>query len=149
MIYDTLSCAAQYAGLSPAFAKAFEFLKKTDFSTLNPGRYEIDGDRAFALVSAYSPKPCAEAKWEAHRQYADIQVLIEGAEKQGFAPLAQGKDSEGYLPDRDIEFLRVDDGNYITLKPGMFAVYFPQDLHQPGVKANDLPVKKIVVKVKA
>jgi len=32
---------------------------------------------------------------------------------------------------------------------GMFAVFFPDDLHMPGVKANGISkVKKIVVKVR-
>lgn len=147
MIFDSLSSADCYASLSPAFQKAFEFLKTTDFSTLVPGRYEIDGDNAYALVSAYAPKKVEDAKWEAHKKYADIQVIVEGEEKQGFAPMSESFGSEGYIAERDIEFLSVKSSSYVTMKPGLFAVYFPQDAHQPGVAAAAPAVKKIVVKV--
>ncbi len=148
MIFDALSFTDCYAAISPAFQKAFAFLKNTNLGSLEIGRHDIDGDNAFALVSTYAPKPVGDAKWEAHRKYADIQVIVAGEEKQGFAPMSESTDSEGYIAERDIEFLRVKSAHYILLKPGLFAVYFPQDAHQPGVAACSENVRKIVVKVR-
>ena len=36
---------------------------------------------------------------------------------------------------------------YIAVKPGMFAIFFPQDGHAPGITPDG--VKKVIVKVKA
>jgi biofilm protein TabA len=36
---------------------------------------------------------------------------------------------------------------YVTVKPGMFAIFFPQDGHAPGITPDG--VKKVIVKVKA
>jgi YhcH/YjgK/YiaL family protein len=148
MIFDCSNHSSQYAGLGTRFQKAFDFLSKPGIRDLAPGRYDIEGNEVFALVSAYTPKPCRDAKWEAHRKYADIQVVVSGSEKQGFAPMRLSTATEGYIEERDIEFLTVSQKNYLTLAPGAFAVYFPQDAHQPGVE--DVPgteVRKIVVKV--
>lgn len=148
MIFDCSNYLSQYAGLGPGFQKAFAYLAQTDLKNLEPGKYAIDGDKVFALVSSYVPKPVDQAKWEAHKKYADIQVVLEGSEKQGFAPMKKAFVTEAYIPERDIEFLSIEQGNYLTMSPGVFAVYFPQDAHQPGVEAvPGGPVKKVVIKV--
>ena len=36
---------------------------------------------------------------------------------------------------------------YVAVKPGMFAIFFPQDGHAPGITPDG--VKKVIVKVKA
>lgn len=148
MIFDCSNYLSIYAGLGTRFQKAFSFLTQPDIINLEPGKYEIDGDKVFALVSAYAPKLVEQAKWEAHKKYADIQVVLEGIEKQGFAPLKKAKVTETYIAERDIEFLSVDYGNYLTMSPGVFAIYFPQDAHQPGVEVvSGGLVKKLVIKV--
>ncbi|NDG71800.1 MAG: DUF386 domain-containing protein, partial [Proteobacteria bacterium] len=53
-----------------------------------PGRYEIDGDRVFALVQKYTTKPVESALYEAHRRYSDIQFIFSGRETILWAPLA-------------------------------------------------------------
>jgi beta-galactosidase beta subunit len=35
--------------------------------------------------------------------------------------------------------------DYLTIKPGMFAIFFPEDGHAPGVTPDGL--KKVIVKV--
>jgi beta-galactosidase beta subunit len=50
-IVDRLEHLAEYAGISPAFAKAVEFLQKSDLAALAAGRHESDGDECFAIVS--------------------------------------------------------------------------------------------------
>ena len=43
-IVDRLEHLAEYAGISAAFAKAVEFLKRSDLNSLAAGRHEIDGE---------------------------------------------------------------------------------------------------------
>ena len=69
---------------SPAMERALEYLKKTDFSKLEDGRYEIEGDRIYATVSRYQSKPWNECRPEAHRRYADVQYMAEGQELIGW-----------------------------------------------------------------
>lgn len=52
-----------------------------------------------------------------------------------------------YDKDKDISFYEGAAENYLSVKPGMFAIFFPQDAHAPGISPEG--VKKIIVKVKA
>ena len=43
MVIDDLKNAALYTGMHPRMKDAFRYLQQTDFSKIEPGRYEIDG----------------------------------------------------------------------------------------------------------
>ena len=49
MIFDTLENIKNYEGLGRVYT-ALEFLAKTDFSQMELGRYELDGDNIFYMV---------------------------------------------------------------------------------------------------
>jgi YhcH/YjgK/YiaL family protein len=147
MIADLLENTDVYLSLDDRLAVGLRYLQTTDLASLPVGKYEIEGKDVFAMVSEYNSKKPADAKWEAHKNYADIQFIVSGVEKMGYAPLDTMEVTESYNPDKDITFLK-GSGDYITVKPGMFIVFFPQDAHQPCVAANgSVPVKKVVVKV--
>lgn len=148
MIADKIENAEQYRVLSPGIKKGLDFIQKTDFSQLEPGKYEIEGDTLFVAVSIYTSTNEADGKLEAHERYLDIQYIAEGSEKIGYVPLNKQKPSVAYNPDKDVVFYN-EPVSFTSLTKGMFAIYFPTDLHMPGI-ADGIPsqVKKIVVKVK-
>jgi YhcH/YjgK/YiaL family protein len=149
MIFDTLKNAPIYAGLSANFAKAFEYLQWTDLSKVATGKYEIDGTEVYAIVNEYTTKDENVAKWEAHEVYTDIQVIISGEERMGYAPIETLKLKEPYNAEKDILFLE-GEGIYLDAKAGTFAVFFPQDAHKPNVDpAGKANVKKVIIKLKA
>ena len=47
MIVDSLKNAALYYSVNPRLERAFEYLKRVDLSTLEPGKYEIEGKEIF------------------------------------------------------------------------------------------------------
>ncbi len=148
MIVDQLIHCDIYKNLSPNFNKAFEFLKQENIHQLENGKHIIEGDEIYVMVSEYTTKLLSEARWEAHKKYADIQLLLSGEELIGYAPAMDGKIIQEYNPEKDIMFLDVS-GEYIKLTPGRFAVFFPHDAHQPGITVNSRQqVKKIVIKVR-
>src|SRR5690349_3536483 len=104
MIADTLAHSGRYASLSPHFAAAFDFLRKVPASQPN-GRSDIRGDDCFALVQSYKTKPLAEAKFEAHQKYIDIQFIQAGCESLLWAPLASLTETiQPYDAQRDLVF---------------------------------------------
>ena len=147
---DRLEHLAEYAGISPAFAKAVEFLQKSDLAALAAGRHEIDGDECFAIVNdAAELVAPAERKVEVHRVYFDIQIPLSGEETYGLAefdPAAEGSFDES----KDIGFY---DQKVVpvTLKPGEFAVFYPDTCaHAPACTLGEpCSIRKIIVKVKA
>jgi len=130
--------------------KAFEFMKDNDLSNLELRRHDIDGDNLYVPVSEYMTKNEEDARYEAHKKYIDIQYIVSGKELIGLAPASLKKDIlEAYDETKDIEFMTVTEGKNHLATPENFFIFFPDDIHRPGLKDGDnSPVRKIVVKVK-
>jgi YhcH/YjgK/YiaL family protein len=148
MILDTIENAGLYTPINDRLRRGFEYLATTDLNALEPGSYKIEGRDLFALVSEFETKAPEECRPEAHQKYADIQYIVSGKETIGFAPLNGQEVTVPYSEERDIVFLNAETSP-LVLEQGMFAVFFPQDIHQPGMQAGQPgKVKKVVVKVK-
>ncbi len=147
MIIDSMKNKARYFSVHPAFEKAFGFIEKCLEENLPDGRYEIEGDKVFANVQSYTPGE-NKSRFEAHRKYADIQFIASGEEYMECTNISKGTTAEKYNPEKDVEFFSAPADVRFTLQGGEFAVFFPQDLHNPGIKgASGLPVKKILIKL--
>ena len=129
--------------------KAFQFLSEQNLAELEKGRYELERADLFVNVDEYVTRNEEEVLFEAHKKYADIQVLVSGEEKIGVLPLDATTVSIPYNEEKDIMFLTAEQENYRIAKPGKFFLFFPDDAHRPTVKsAKNSPVRKIVVKVR-
>jgi YhcH/YjgK/YiaL family protein len=149
MIVDKTQNLSNYTLLVEKFQKAFDFISNSNINMLNNGRYEIEGDNVYALVSEYKTKDENEGELEAHRKYIDIQFLANGTELIGYAPLNNQDLITEYNDEKDVIFFN-GEKSFITMEQGMFAVLFPGELHMPGIKTSKSEhVKKVVVKVKA
>lgn len=148
MIIDSLQNADRYAHLGELFIKGFNYLRSTDFSSLENGKYEIEGDRLFAIVNEYDTIDAANEKMEAHRKYTDIQFWVSGEEKVGHDILDKQEIFKEYSEEEDF-LLAANQPQYFSLmKAGMFAIYFPTDLHMPCITNEKVSkVKKVVLKV--
>jgi biofilm protein TabA len=151
VIVDTLERAELYQSAHREFPAAFNFLTSGAIRTLTPGRHAIDGDRLIAILQDYQTKLAADCVWESHRRYVDVQYVIEGVEQMGYAPLGAMKIRTPYNPDTDAAFYEPPTtgvATTATIHAGMFAIFFPHDVHQPGVMlASPAAVRKIVLKV--
>jgi YhcH/YjgK/YiaL family protein len=149
MIADVLKNKQIYAPISSRIKTALEYIAKTDFTAMEPGRYELDGSNLFVLVQAYDSIPKEEGKWECHRKYIDIQYIAEGIEQIGCNNIDKMKISTEYNPEKDIAFLS-GEGDYVTFSKGSYGIFFPEDAHMPKIAVNNIPgkVKKAVVKIK-
>jgi YhcH/YjgK/YiaL family protein len=148
MILDKLNHSNWYSSISENLNKGFEFLRNTDFESLKPGKLEIVGDDVYALVSEYATKDPQDCLPEAHRIYIDIQYIVSGREAIGYVTLDNQQILSEYNPEKDIAFYSGETST-IVLESGTFAVFFPQDIHRPGMQIDSPEkVKKVVVKVK-
>ncbi len=150
MIADILAQRHRYSGLCSRFDAAFAFLELLPAGAAL-GRHDIDGDNCFALVQTYSSKPLAQAKFEAHRKYIDIQFIQSGAETLLWAPLsALTVTTEPYVEERDVAFFATPSQfTPLTLKTGEFAIFYPTDGHAPCLECGMASeVRKVVIKVR-
>ena len=151
MIFDRLSDCKKYYILGDRIKRGFEFLLNSNLKDMVDGRYEIENDKIYANIQSLKTKPIKDKKWEAHRKYIDIQYVIKGKEKMGFAILDDfNKTVEEYDIDKDITFLDTDKNyyNYINIQEGDFIIFYPNDVHAPML-AYDEPeeIKKVIVKI--
>ncbi|CAL1518416.1 YhcH/YjgK/YiaL family protein [Chitinophaga sp. MM2321] len=148
MIIDSLDNAHLYYRLGLKFIKAFEYLAQTDFSSLEKGRYEIDGTNIFAIVNEYETVDAATEQMEAHKKYIDIQYIVKGEELVGHDFLHQKTPSKAYSDADDYMLFAERPVFFSKLEQNSFGVFFPTDLHMPNLMA-DKPsmVKKVVIKI--
>ena len=107
----------------------------------------MDGKNLYFFLSSY-PTREENLTPEAHRKYIDIQYMITGSECMGVGQLDTMTEEVEANPAKDIWFYH-GPMDTITVKEGMFAVFFPNDAHAPCISPADGPndVRKCVFKV--
>lgn len=129
--------------------QAFEYLKNLHPDSLETGKINLSGEDLYATISEYVTKNEEEAKFESHRKYADIQYVISGEEKIGIENFKKPEVSVPYDETKDVAFYSVRSRNFRVADNRVFFVFFPDDLHCPGVKTGEnMKVKKLVIKVR-
>ena len=147
MIIDRLETASLSSNLAPRVTTALASLRDKDFTSIEPGRYDIQGDEIYAIVQEYTTKDASEVKWEAHRQYFDVQYVARGKERMGYANLGDLTVIQDYQ-EKDDYLLLEGEGDFLAMVPETFIILGPQDAHMPQVAAGaPSAVRKVVIKV--
>lgn len=148
MIFDQLQSAGLYRGLDPRLSRGLELLADGQICQRAEGRYELDGPRLVAIVQQYMTKPLAQAAFETHQRYTDIQYVVSGSELMGYGPVAEMTVREAYNPQRDVAFHDGTGRGFVRADAGTFAIFYPHEAHAPSL-AVDQPalVRKVVLKV--
>jgi len=146
MILDVLDNAHRYAGLNRGFGKAIEFLSRPDLKEMPPGRYEIDGERVYAMVALEPGHRKEDERLEIHNKYIDIQLVLAGTDDMGWRPRSScGHPTAAYDETADIQFFTDEPDAWLSVRGGTFAVFFPEDAHMPMISREI--IHKVVVKV--
>jgi len=110
----------------------------------------MDG-RIFAMLQQYETLPQSRCRPESHRRQIDIHLILEGEERIGVSRLCAASPAAADSPqDQDLLFYdAVEAETDVVMKPGMYAVLFPGDIHRPRCQSGGSPsaVRKIVVKI--
>ena len=148
MIIDKIENAPLYFGIHEGIKKALKYIQHTDFSGLEKGKHEIEGDSIFSIINEYETKDIGiDCLLESHLKYIDVQYVHDGHEKIGITSLYNQNAVKTYNSTDDY-MLYKEPFDLITLKQGMFAIFFPDDMHLPGITAKETTkVKKVVIKV--
>jgi YhcH/YjgK/YiaL family protein len=149
---DAQEFAYQYHTNKALWDKAFAFLKSADLETIAPGKYVVDGDNVFISVTEGPTKDPEAARWEAHKKYIDIQYVIKGKEKMGVVPIEKAVVTVNFDTTKDIGFYTAPDkdSEYYEASSKAFLIFFPNDVHRPGIKVAGFDAtKKLVVKIVA
>lgn len=114
------------------------------------GRYDIF-DECYANIETYNTKPFELAKYEIHKKYIDIQILLSGKERIYYKNLSDLRSITNFNEEKDIAFLedKIDKEKFVTLDSTNFALIFPHEAHAPQIFSSEISqeVKKAVIKL--
>ncbi len=147
MIIDSVKGFERYSKLHPLFEKVWNYMRKTDFENLAPGKYTIEGTDIYCTLWEGEGKGLDIPKLEVHDSYIDIHLLLEGEETIGHRDRGKciGENIE-YNQEKDIAYLDEAPENFVILTPGNFAMIYPHDAHAPLIGTGK--IKKCIFKVK-
>ena len=149
MICDSLENISFYKD-SEAVRKAVEFVSSVTLDTAD-GRHELGG-KMYANVMTYTTKERPVEFLEIHKEYVDLQVVIDGCEALCACEKSNLDTHTEYIAEEDYAFLHPSERKPLSrleLVPGNFALFFPQDAHidqREGTKGS-MQIKKVVVKI--
>lgn len=149
--------APQSAGFTAAFSYLEELLREDSpararlrgIAAGSSAKIEL-GAGAYAVEQVYHSKSRSDGFFESHRKYIDVQVVVEGEERMEIVDIGRIEVREPYSAERDV-ILYADavGATHARLMAGDAAVFFPVDVHMPGLRAQAEAglVRKTVVKV--
>ena len=143
MIYDKLENFEKYVSAHPEFKTVAEFMKNNDLLAIPTGKTPIN-EKVFLNRQSYLGKPDSN-KYESHIKYIDVQVVMKGREKIKYSVV---EPTITEVNEKDVYFTETDADIVMELE-NSFAVFFPGELHAPGIGVNDEQVEKIIFKVMA
>ena len=149
MIYDTFEKIDLYYDNANPLHMVLSYAAAFDKSKAD-GRYEIDSDNIYAIVMTYGTKDPDELKFESHKKYIDVQLMLEGQEFLDVA-LDENLDFHTSYSEQDDAALFRSPQHYtsVLLRPGNFTVLYPHDIHRPSRKIEkENQVRKMVIKVR-
>lgn len=135
------------AGRLPEFNKVVAGLSPGDKAEIT-----IEGDKLYAILQCYQPKPRDQGRFEAHQRHTDLQYLCEGTEWIEVCDLHAQPNLPPFDAKGNVYFaLGTAAHSRVRLVAGNVAVLLPNDAHAPCLRVEDAAdtlVRKIVIKVK-
>lgn len=149
MIFDSIKHLSVYRNTLPGIAAAMDFLTRMGdgILSLEAGKIQLGGG-VVVNVNRYDPK--AESKWEAHRNYIDLQYVVRGNEDMYSVIIEDAEDAGDYNAEKDLQFFGgASRAVKMSFTDGDFALFFPEDVHMPSVRneQTDGEVLKLVFKI--
>ena len=145
MIVCPFKDLGRYAAIIPGLEEAVEAAAKiTDWSA---GNVALSGGNKI-LVQELDTKSPEGKLCEAHRNYLDVQYVVEGEEVVGWAPL-ETLTLDGEFNTAKDKGMYAGPVDFMKIRAGYCYVAFPEDGHMPNLHL-DTPkhVKKLVLKLK-
>lgn len=134
----------RYAAVIPGLEEAMEAVNK--LGSYEPATYPLSCGKF--MVQQGTTKPWQDALLEAHREYLDIQYILEGEDTVGWAPVDTLTPAGEFDTEKDCGFY-TGDNTPVVIKAGYCYVLFPEDAHAPCTHLEQpSDYKKIVVKLK-
>ena len=148
MVFGHLRDIQEFSWLEKGVQEALEYARIHDLLSYDTGCHEIDGDRLFVNVVEYETTTPENRFWEAHREYLDLHVMLQGNEQIDVSFIDDMEQKE-YVPKDDFLPLEGEPACHAIMREGNFLLCYPKDGHRTAVAVNGPEkVKKVIFKIK-
>lgn len=147
MIFDHQHYASRYLGLHPAIDEALTFIQDpVAIAQLSLGRQTIS-PQLDAIIDQYPTGQSQDRYLEAHRQFVDLQLMLEGSEMMQVATLTDQAPVQAYDEQKDFALYNLP-GQMLHVPKNYFVIFMPQDAHLPCLGQPSQMVKKLILKAR-
>ena len=147
MIYDSIDSPVARKILPAEFCRVFPQLTKE----APCGKRELIPGKLWINVSTATSREAEGQLWEVHREFADVQMVLEGEELCMVDHGEPHPEAGEYVAESDYQLLKRGTGreSIFRLVPGMFLLIMPGEPHLPTILSDGFPAphKKIVAKI--
>lgn len=126
MIIDKTENLLFYEKLLPNLKNGWQELLKLE--EWKEGKYVFEG--GYFMIQTGKTKPLMEGTFEAHRKYADVQIMLKGCEEMAWSAVSDMKTVIPYDEEKDAERLDGERIHHMLISEGMFYIAFPKDGHK-------------------
>lgn len=155
MIINHVDYASDYFYHLPHFKTGLETLRQKLAEGL-PCGVRCDFEGGYLTRFQNHTKPAAEAAYEAHKKYIDVQLVLDGREKMAWERLERMTEDVPYSEEKDVGFYKPEPGRdplFVDMKKDTFCILYPTDAHAPFLHMHrptdyDMVIIKLAVDFK-
>lgn len=143
MIIDKTTNLKNYIGLAKNLDNALNFIDGN--YDLPDGTHPFEGGRV--VVGEITSAPLASKDFEAHQNFADVMIILEGEETMSYTAFEDMTPTTEYNTVKDVAFFSGEDIT-VTIPAGYFYLVMPGEGHKPAVHLEEESTfKKYIVKL--
>lgn len=147
MIFGNIHNLKEFPFLEEKVKECFEYAKSHNLVSYEEGSHEIDGERLFVNIVEYTTTKPEERFWEAHKNYLDVHVMLQGTEQIDLN-FIQNMDVKEFVEKDDFLPMDGDKNSSVILREGDFLICYPSDGHRTAVAVQEPEkIKKAIFKV--
>ena len=148
MIFGNIHNLKEVPFLEEKVKECFEYAKNHNLVSYEEGSHEIDGERLFVNIVEYTTTKPEERFWEAHKNYLNVHVMLQGTEQIDLN-FIQNMDVKEFVEKDDFLPMDGDKNSSVILRDGDFLICYPSDGHRTAVAVQEPEkIKKAIFKVR-
>ena len=148
MIYGNIHYKNQGTEVSDRVNACLIYALSHDLAEYEPGSYKIQGDDWFVNIVSYETTTPESRFWEAHREYLDVHLMIDGLEQIDLN-FIDALEQMPYVDEEDFLPLVGEKKSSIVIENGDYLVCYPEDAHMTALQVREpVQIKKAIFKVK-
>ncbi len=148
MVFGNIENLEEYTFLEERLKECFKYANTYDLKAFAKGSHVIDGERLFVNIVEYTTTTSENRFWEAHKNYLDLHLMLEG-EEQIDLNFLKNMEVKEFVEKDDFVPLDGEKNSSVILRNGDFLICYPNDGHRTAVMVKEpVTIKKAIFKVR-